>query len=188
MMSKPATHIVTAANSRMAGSVIRPAMPMYAPSGASPSTAPSTKWPTHVKRLQSGYTSNSTTAIGISLTHSGLSFSAAQSSTCEAGGGRPKHRRRGERAARDRAARRARIARVDLAIEKAVRRHRRGARADDGERDPPQRGQRRNPARGQYRADVRERQREKRVLDADLPQKDREEPHASFRRGHAEPA
>ena len=79
MMSKPATQIVTAAKSNSAGTVTRPATPIYAPSGARPSTAPSTKCVVHVKRLQSGYARRRSAAIGISFTQSGLSIHAAQS-------------------------------------------------------------------------------------------------------------
>jgi hypothetical protein len=64
----------------------------------------------------------------------------------ETGGGYPKHGSRGECAAGKRPARGARIARVDLAIEKTVRGHGCGPRADDGERDPAQHRRRRNPS------------------------------------------
>ena len=86
---------------------------------------------------------------------------------------RREHRKGRERAAGERAPGGARIARVDVAVEVAIGGHRRGACAQHRQRDPAKHGPRWKAAGGDQRADVRERQREERMLDANLPQEER---------------
>ena len=75
--------------------------------------------------------------------------------------------------ARELAARGARVARVDAGVDEPVQRHRERPRADHRERDPEQVVRRRRLADGEERADVRERQREDRVLDLHEPREAR---------------
>ena len=75
---------------------------------------------------------------------------------------------------------RASIPRVDQPVE----RHRERARADHRERDPEQVVPARRPVHREERADVRERQREDRVLDLHEPREPRRQRRRSRRGGH----
>ena len=82
-------------------------------------------------------------------------------------------------AARQLAAGRARIAGVDAGVDQAVERHREAARADHRDRDPERSPRAGHAVDGEERADVRERQREDRVLELDERE---EEPRVAERR------
>ena len=80
-----------------------------------------------------------------------------------------------ELAARELAAGRPRVSRVDARIDQAVERHRQRAGADHGKRDPEEIVSARRPVDCEERADVGKRQREDRVLDLDEPREARRE-------------
>jgi hypothetical protein len=74
-----------------------------------------------------------------------------------------------ERTRRELARRGARVERVDPRVDQTVERHRERAGADHRKRDPEQVVRRRHALDGEERADVREREREDRVLELDEP-------------------
>ena len=74
-----------------------------------------------------------------------------------------------QRAGRELPRRRARVARVDLGVDEPVEPHRERPRADHRDRDPGHRPEPGPAVDREERADVRERQREDRVLEPDEP-------------------
>ena len=89
-----------------------------------------------------------------------------------------------ELAARDLAAGGARVPRVDPRVDQPVERHRERAGADHRERDPEEVVRARPAVDREKGADVRERQREDRVLDLDEPREPRRQRRRGGRGGH----
>src|SRR5262249_34852946 len=94
------------------------------------------------------------------------------------------HLRDGELAARDLPAGGTGISGIDPRVDQTVERHRKRAGTDHRERDPQQIVRARRSVHGKKRADIRERQREDRVLDLHQPRKPRGERCGRGLNGH----
>jgi hypothetical protein len=176
MMSNPATQIVTARNRRTAGNVTVPDVraERREPIDGAQHEVRGPRKPFAERIDQEQYRRDRQ-----QLHAEGIEHPRRDEQQRQPRAGCPQHDRGRERAAGERAASRARVACVDLAVEEAIRRHRRRARAQHRERDPYELRRRRNSPRREHRADVRKGQRKEGVLDANLAQEESDRLHGS---------
>ena len=160
----------TAPPSSHASSGSVPVIATHAPIGASPSTAPSQRWQSHVHALQ--------VRVDDEADRPGSARASARrrfeledrdEEDDERRDAEERDLRAREQPRRQLARRGARIARVELGVDQPVQPHRERARADHRDGDPEQVVRRRDAVDREQRADVRERQREERVLDLHEP-------------------